>query len=230
MSRKQLGGKKILVTGAASGMGRACALFFRERGASIIVADIDFEGAKSTADEVEGEAFHVDLADPAAISGLAEGIAATCGPVSGLLNCAGIMPNAIMPPEAISSTEWDRFFAVNVRGTFFLSVVFGTQMAARGSGSIVNIASTTGLRSTPHHAYGVSKASVVQISRNLAAQWARSNVRVNSLSPGYVRDRWVDEEHRGRLSRCRQDNEQRRHGAHGRTQRDRGRRRLPAFR
>jgi NAD(P)-dependent dehydrogenase (short-subunit alcohol dehydrogenase family) len=83
-------------------------------------------------------------------------------------------------------TEWDRVVAIDQRGTYLACAVFGSRMAELGAGAIVNIASITSLRSVPLHAYAPAKAAVASMTACLAAEWGRSGVRVNAVSPGYV--------------------------------------------
>ena len=81
---------------------------------------------------------------------------------------------------------WDRVVEIDLRGTYVTCAAFGKRMAARGGGSIVTIASITGMRATPLHAYGPAKAAVISLTAGLAAEWGRSGVRVNAVSPGYT--------------------------------------------
>jgi NAD(P)-dependent dehydrogenase (short-subunit alcohol dehydrogenase family) len=126
-----------------------------------------------------------DVTDESRLRQLAAQIEATHGPVQSLVNSAGILQQRL-PPETLSMSVWDRVIAVDQRGTYLASVVFGQAMARRGSGAIVNIASITASRSVPLHAYAPAKAAVVSITQCLAAEWGRSGVRVNAVSPGYT--------------------------------------------
>lgn len=184
-SNHNLENKTIVVTGGASGIGGASAALFAARGAHVVVADRNAEGAVAVAKAVSGSAHQVDIGSPESIARFAEAVHAEFGPVDGVLACAGAMPGDVLRVEDWDG-DWDRFFDVNVRGTYLTALHFGKAMAQRGKGSIVAIASTTGHRSTPLHAYGTSKAAVLQLVRNLSAEWGRSGVRVNSISPGYV--------------------------------------------
>lgn len=182
---RNLDGKILVVTGGASGIGAACARLFAARGARVVVADRNAEGAHAVARELGGSAYAVDIGKPDDIAAFAAKVHAEFGVVDGVLACAGAMPGGVVPVEQ-GDDRWDQFFDVNVRGTYLTALHFGGAMARRGRGSIVAIASTTGHRSTPLHAYGTSKAAVLQLVRNLAAEWGRSGVRINSISPGYV--------------------------------------------
>src|SRR5690606_32623590 len=107
------------------------------------------------------------------------------GPVSVLVNSAGIIQPKL-PPERLDMSLWDKVVAVDQRGTYLCCAIYGARMATRGSGAIVNIASITGSRSVPLHAYAPAKAAVICMTQCLAAEWGRSGVRVNSVSPGYT--------------------------------------------
>jgi NAD(P)-dependent dehydrogenase (short-subunit alcohol dehydrogenase family) len=102
-----------------------------------------------------------------------------------LVNSAGILQRKLSP-EQLDMAEWDKVIAVDQRGTYLCCAVFGARMASLGHGAIVNIASITGSRSIPLHAYAPAKAAVISITACLAAEWGRSGVRVNAVSPGYT--------------------------------------------
>ena len=179
-------GQIAVVTGGGSGIGKACAEQLAREGATVVIADQNEDGAQSVASAISGRAYTVDVSDPDAVELFAQRVEADVGPVSLLVNSAGILQGAAVPPEEISMEIYDRVFAVNMRGTFASCVAFGRRMALRQKGSILNIASISGIRSTPLHAYGPMKAAVIQLTENLATEWGRSGVRVNCLSPGAV--------------------------------------------
>ena len=179
-------GQIAVVTGGGSGIGKACAEQLAREGATVVIADQNQDGAQSVATAIGGRAYTVDVGDPEAVELFAQRVEADVGPVSVLVNSAGILQGAAVPPEEISMEVYDRVFAVNMRGTFASCVAFGRRMALRQKGSILNIASISGIRSTPLHAYGPMKAAIIQLTENLATEWGRSGVRVNCLSPGAV--------------------------------------------
>jgi NAD(P)-dependent dehydrogenase (short-subunit alcohol dehydrogenase family) len=103
-----------------------------------------------------------------------------------LVNSAGIIQVPV-PPERLAMTNWNEVVRVDQRGTYVAALIFGTRMAARRRGSIVNIASVAGMRSMPLHAYAPAKAAVISMTECLAAEWGPAQVRVNAVSPGYTR-------------------------------------------
>ena len=178
--------KPVVVTGGASGIGRACCHLLAKKGWKVVVLDVDGNGARKVAEETGGAAYTLDVGDEHAVEAVAVRVEQEVGPVSGLVNCAGILA-APVPPEQLPIAEWDRVVRVNQRGTYLTSLAFGLRMARRRAGSIVNIASITAMRSVPLHSYAPTKAAIVSITMNLAAEWGPSGVRVNAVSPGFTR-------------------------------------------
>lgn len=178
-------GRVALVTGGGSGIGAACATVLAGDGWRVVVADRDAEGAASVAARIGGTALAFDVASAIETEAAAQECEARIGPVAALVACAGVLQPPL-PPETLGLDAFDQVMAVNLRGTYVTCTVFGERMARRGSGAIVTIASITAWRAVPLHAYAPSKAAVVHMSACLAAEWARSGVRVNSVSPGFV--------------------------------------------
>jgi NAD(P)-dependent dehydrogenase (short-subunit alcohol dehydrogenase family) len=174
-----------VVTGAASGIGAACCRELAGRGARIAMLDRD-ERVYEVSREINGYAWIVDVADEDALKSCADSIEAKLGAVEILVNSAGII-QVPLPPERLSMESWDEVVRVDQRGTYLSALVFGTRMAQRRRGSIVNIASIAGMRSMPLHAYAPAKAAVIAITECLAAEWGPAQVRVNAVSPGYTR-------------------------------------------
>jgi NAD(P)-dependent dehydrogenase (short-subunit alcohol dehydrogenase family) len=174
-----------VVTGGASGIGEACCRVLHERGATVVLMDVN-ERVREIAREFGGRAWIGDVADEVAMERCAAEIEQQVGPVDILVNSAGII-QIPLPPEKLSMKTWDDVVRVDQRGTYVACVAFGLRMAARRRGSIVNIASIAGMRSMPMHAYTPAKAAVISITECLAAEWGPSQVRVNAVSPGYTR-------------------------------------------
>jgi len=181
----ELTDRVAVITGGASGIGEACARLFAARGAKVAIADLNLERANTVAKEIGGLGFEVDVVDAAALEHLAEQVERELGPTEIVVTSAGIAQRPL-PPEEFRQDVWDKVLEVDLKGTYLTCLAFGARMAKRGRGSLVTIASITGLRSTPLHAYAPAKAAVINLTAGLAAEWGRSGVRVNAISPGYT--------------------------------------------
>ena len=184
MSGQRIDGVAV-VTGGASGIGAACCRMLAETGATVVVLDRDEARANAVAAEVNGKPWVADIGDEKGLDDCASAIEDAVGPVNVLVNSAGVL-QVPAPPEQLPMSSWDDVVRIDQRGTYVASVAFGRRMAKRGRGCIINIASVTGMRSVPLHAYAPAKAAVIAITECLAAEWGRSGVRVNVVSPGYT--------------------------------------------
>jgi NAD(P)-dependent dehydrogenase (short-subunit alcohol dehydrogenase family) len=180
-----------VVTGGSSGIGEACARELAARGATVAVLDINPAG-KAVAEEIGGRFWHCDVGDDKAFEAIAEEVEAAMGPVEYLVNSAGILQKSAMKPRDFPLDAWDDIVRVDQRGTYLSCLYFGERMVKRGRGSIVNIASVAGMMSTPLHSYTPAKAAVIAMTQTLAAEWGRSQVRVNAVSPGATRTPALD--------------------------------------
>ena len=185
----RLDGKVAVITGSAGGIGREAALLFSAEGARVCVADVLDEQGEATASECRDAFFvHVDVTDADSVRAMYEATAERYGGVDVLYNNAGIMP----PDDAsILDTEpetWERVHQVNTRGVFLCCKHGIPHLLERGGGSVINVASFVALlgAATSQIAYTASKGAVLAMTRELAVEFARRNVRVNSICPGPV--------------------------------------------
>jgi NAD(P)-dependent dehydrogenase (short-subunit alcohol dehydrogenase family) len=175
-----------VVTGGGGGIGAACARTLAADGWKTVVVDLDQDRACAVAGELDEKAYALDVGDAAAVKHLAERIESEVGAVTGLVACAGIIPKPYRA-EAEPLDHWDQMMRVNLRGVYVTCLAFGAFMLKRRQGAIVTIGSLAGMGVVPVNSYGTSKAGVIHLSRNLAVDWGRRNVRVNCISPGPVR-------------------------------------------
>jgi NAD(P)-dependent dehydrogenase (short-subunit alcohol dehydrogenase family) len=194
MSR-QLDGKTAIITGAASGIGRACARLFAERGARVVAADVDGDGAVRVAEELgaSGHAITTDVTRRDAVEDMVRTARERFGGVDILVNSAGITRRNVRP-DADFEEAWDKVMAVNVKGTLLACHAAVDAMRGGGGGAIVNLASVMGLVVYPDwfglsdgfNPYPHSKGSILQLTRDLAATVAKENIRVNVVCPGFI--------------------------------------------
>jgi len=184
----RLSGKVALVTGAAVGIGAACARRLLEAGAKVALVDMhDGPGQQLAAELGEGARyFHADVAVEAEVAAAIAGTVAAFGRLDVLVNNAGIA-GANKPTHEITEAEWDRVQAINVKGVFFCTKHAIAPLRAAGGGSIINLSSIYGLVGAadvpPYHA---SKGAVRLMSKNDALIYAADRIRVNSIHPGFI--------------------------------------------
>ena len=189
----RLEGKVAIVTGGGSGIGRAIALGFATEGASVVVADVNVEGAQAVAGEIGANAIEVrcDVSQAADADAMVKATLDRFGRVDILVNNAGRARgnlggvNVNLLVSRMADEDWDTVFATNVRGTFLCSRAVLQHMIPQKSGVIINTASGLGMRSRPGAAaYGASKAAVIHFTQTLAMEVARYGIRVNAFTPG----------------------------------------------
>jgi NAD(P)-dependent dehydrogenase (short-subunit alcohol dehydrogenase family) len=184
-------GKTALITGAASGIGRACAIELAKRGARLGLADIDADGLERIAEcirEAGGEVdtFAVDLRSAAAIDTLAQDALAALGPIDILFNNAGVA--VVAPLVETSDADWEWLFEVNVRAPIRLTRALLPHMVERKSGHIAITASLAGLMGAPSMlAYSTTKHALVGFAETLRYEVLEEGVHVTAICPGYVR-------------------------------------------
>lgn len=190
--------KVAIVTGAASGIGRACAHLLGARGARVVAADINADGAGQVAKDLgdagcECLAVGVDVTDRAGVEAMVEAALERFGGLDVVVNSAGITRRNVSP-DADFEEAWDTVMAVNLKGTLLVNHAAVQVMRGDGGGSIVNLASIMGLVVYPDwfglsdgfNPYPHSKGGVLQLTRDLAANVAKQGIRVNVVCPGFI--------------------------------------------
>lgn len=181
----RLEGRVALVTGAAQGIGAAIARAFSAEGARVACVDLQAAEVEAVASTIEGKAFGFDLADTSAIPGLVDSVESALGPITILVNCAGICPTQGF--DQITEAVLRKTFDINVIGPFMLLHNVGSRMASRDGGSIINVASISAfLPKLEQLEYGASKAAIVSMTRSAALSLGPKGVRVNAIAPGVI--------------------------------------------
>lgn len=186
----RLENKAAVVTGGASGIGRAIAIGFANEGAAVVVGDIDFAGAEETVREIEkagGRALAVeaDVAVKEQVEALINTAVENFGALNILVNAAGIFE----PVSLLDCTveQWDRTMAVDLKGVFFAVQAACRVMKDNGGGSIINISSNAAFRGRPmQQAYAAAKGGLRGLTGNVAVQMGEYGIRINNISPGWI--------------------------------------------
>jgi len=188
-------GKTIVITGAASGIGRASALIFAREGANVVCADINEKGAREAAAEVDGQALalKVDVTQRGEVNDMAERALAAFGRVHFLFNSAGAAIRRAKFLE-IDDALMEKTFALNVNGTFYAMQALLPHFLANKSGVIVNMASMAHRRGAPGSSihYAAAKGAVVTMTMGVAREFAASGIRAISISPGPIKTPFQD--------------------------------------
>ena len=181
----RLEGKTAVVTGGASGFGAGIVRKFALEGARVMIADINGEAAQALAGELGGQvvACQIDVGNRGSVSALADAVRASFGDLDILVNNAGVthLPAAL---EDVSEEDFDRVFNVNMKSVYLMARAFVPAMKVRGTGAILNVASTAGVSPRPRlNWYNSSKGWMITATKTMAVELAPSGVRVNAINP-----------------------------------------------
>ena len=185
-----LSGRVALVTGASQGLGRRFAQVLAEHGAAVGVAARQIDKLDELVRQIEGQggrsaSVALDVTNQASIEAAVVAVTESLGPIDILVNNAGVA----VPKPVLEQTEadWDKVVGTNLKGAFFVAQQVARHMVAHGGGSIVNVASVLAFEVIGHLApYAASKGGVWQMTKSMALELARHEVRVNALAPGYI--------------------------------------------
>jgi NAD(P)-dependent dehydrogenase (short-subunit alcohol dehydrogenase family) len=178
-------GQVVVVTGGASGIGRAAARRIAAEGGRVVVVDRDPAASAAVAEDVGGVAESADVGTMADVDALRDRVLGRFGAVDALVNSAGILRWG----GTVDTTEddWDELMRVNLKGSWLTVRAFAGPMAERGRGAIVNIASNMGVRGVANQvAYSASKGAVIAMTRSMAVDLGPRGIRVNCVNPGHI--------------------------------------------
>jgi len=194
-----LQGEVAIVTGGAQGLGKEMAMGLAEAGADVVIADLDIDTAQKTASKIQelgrgSLALQVDVTSKEQVEEMVSQSLSRFGKIDILVTSAGI--GQWRKAEEMSEDDWKRVIDVNLTGTFLCCQAVGREMIKRRKGSIITISSMSGLIANtpqPQSHYNASKGGVIMLTKSLASEWVKYNVRVNTISPGYMETKLVAE-------------------------------------
>jgi NAD(P)-dependent dehydrogenase (short-subunit alcohol dehydrogenase family) len=186
----RLAGKVALVTGAGGGIGQGIAQRFAAEGAKVGVLDVLAAGVQQTVEQIGAQGgaavpLVCDLREPEQVKAAVAQLQAAFGTINVVVNNAAVMPSGTLHETSLE--DWDRIFDVNVRGAYLVCREVIPDMIASGGGSIIHMASVTGLLGLPGiAAYSTSKGALIALTRAMSTDYARFGIRVNAVSPGTI--------------------------------------------
>jgi NAD(P)-dependent dehydrogenase (short-subunit alcohol dehydrogenase family) len=177
----------ILVTGAASGIGRQIAIDLSSRGANVVACDKNLEALQELATEYSMSVYEVDFVDEKSIMDLVTKVESNQGPLSAAINCVGILGKNGDKIEFLDIQDFDNVYAINLRGAVILTKAVIAGMAQRGYGRILHIASISGKEGNPLLvAYSATKAGLIGMVKSVGKEYATSGVTINAMAPALI--------------------------------------------
>lgn len=191
-----LEGKVALIAGGSRGIGRVIALTFAENGADVVISSRKLPDLEAVAEEVKATgrkclAIASHIAKLEESQNLVEKVKANFGKIDILVNNAGTNPY-MGPLIDAEEWAWDVTMNVNLKGPFLLSQLVARVMQEQGGGNIINMASAAGINPSMLHIYSVTKAGLIMLTRVMAMEWAKFNIRVNAIAPGLIKTRFSE--------------------------------------
>ena len=177
----------VLVTGAASGIGRQIAIDLCSRKARVAACDKNMDALKELAKQYPVEVFEVDFTNEKSINSLVGNVEAKLGPLKAVVNCVGILGKNGEKIESLDIADFDLVYAINLRGAVILTKAVVSGMAQRGYGRILHIASISGKEGNPYLvAYSATKAGLIGMVKSVGKEYATSGVTINAMAPALI--------------------------------------------